>query len=74
MPDNHDLLHVAIASMRSIDRLLQQIADTLPQMATAADAELLDTLVVEANATQDRLNRVAKQIVDIEIPLTEAAE
>lgn len=74
MPDNHDQLHVAIASMRAIDRLLQQIADALPQSATAADAELLETLKAESKAIHGRIQRVSKQIIDIEKPLTAAAE
>jgi len=63
MDDNHDRLHAAIASMRTIDMLLQQIAEAVPQTATAADAALLETLKGEADAAQCRFSTIARQIM-----------
>lgn len=74
MQDNHDRLQAAIASMRSIDQLLQQIAEALPRNAGHADAPLLETLMAEANAAQGRFHRVAKQVMDAQKTLAEAGE
>ncbi|MGE0660999.1 MAG: hypothetical protein AB7F36_10415 [Reyranellaceae bacterium] len=74
MQDNHDRLQAAIASMRSIDQLLRQIAEALPQNAGHADAALLETLMAAANAAQGRFHRVAKQVMDAQKTLAEAGE
>ncbi len=67
-------LQAAIAAMRTIDQLLQEIGDAVPATAAPVDAALLETLMSEANAAHGRFHRVAKQVMEAQKTLAEAAE
>lgn len=73
--DSNQALEAAIARMQQIDRTLEEIGASLPDMATPeaqALAPLLDRLMAEANAAHGRFHRVAKQVMDAQKALAPA--
>ncbi|MGE0152914.1 MAG: hypothetical protein AB7R90_09870 [Reyranellaceae bacterium] len=76
MTVNSQALETAIARMKQIDRMLEEIGTALPEAAPIdpqSVAPLLEQLLGEANAAHGRFHRVAKQMMDLQKALAPPA-
>ena len=66
MTDANQAIESAIARMKQIDRMLEEIGKSLPEIPEPATrlAPLFERLMSEANAAHGRFHRVAKQMMD----------
>lgn len=67
MTDANQAIESAIARMKQIDHMLEEIGNSLPEIphtGQEALAPLFERLMSEANAAHGRFHRVAKQMMD----------
>jgi len=67
MTDANQAIESAIARMKQIDHMLEEIGNSLPeipQTSHEALAPLFERLMGETNAAHGRFHRVAKQMMD----------
>jgi hypothetical protein len=67
MTDANQAIESAIARMKQIDHMLEEIGNSLPEIPQIGHDALLplfERLMSEANAAHGRFHRVAKQMMD----------